>query len=72
MISYFAFYKVIFMVQLLIAEALFTFRLRRRSFFWLRWGLSAALCLASLAGMAALGVAELRKRGGRRGGKRLK
>ena len=32
----------------------------------------AALCLASLAGMAALGVAELRKRGGRRGGKRLK
>lgn len=29
MISYFAFYKVIFMVQLLIAEALFTFRLRR-------------------------------------------
>ena len=49
MISYFAFYKVIFMVQLLIAEALFTFRLRRRSLFWLRWCLSAALCLACAA-----------------------
>ena len=49
MISYFAFYKVIFMVQLLIAEALFTFRLRRRSLFWLRWCLSAALCMACAA-----------------------
>lgn len=49
MISYFAFYKVLFMVQLLIAEGLFTFRLRRRSKFWLRYPLMVAVCLACSA-----------------------
>lgn len=45
MISYFSFYKTLFMVQLLAAAFLFTFRLRRRSFFWLRYGIVVAASL---------------------------
>ena len=44
MISFFAFYKPLFMFQLLIAEFLFCRRLRRRSRFWLRYLLAAAAC----------------------------
>lgn len=45
MISYFFFYKPLFMAQLLIAEFLFTCRLPRRRAFWLRYSFMAAICL---------------------------
>lgn len=46
MISYFSFYKPLFMLQLLIAEFLFTFRLPKRSKFFLRFSLMVVLCFA--------------------------
>ena len=42
MISYFSFYRTLFMVQLLAAAFLFTFRLRRRNHFWLRYAVMVA------------------------------
>ncbi len=45
MISYFLFYRPVFMTQLLIAEFLFTCRLKKRKLFWLRYSASLALCL---------------------------
>lgn len=44
--EYFAFYKPLFMVQLLVAGFLFCCRLPRRSLFWLRYTASAAACIA--------------------------
>lgn len=38
-------YKVVFMAELLVAEFLFTLRLKRRSKFWLRF---AAMCVVGL------------------------
>lgn len=49
MISYFSFYKVLFMVQLIIVEALFTFRLHRRKFFWIRYLSAVGVCIACSA-----------------------
>ncbi len=45
MISYFSFYRPVFMAQLLIAEFLFTCRLKKRKLFWLRYAASCILCL---------------------------
>lgn len=45
MISYFSFYRPVFMAQLLIAEFLFTCRLKKRKLFWLRYAASVAACL---------------------------
>ena len=45
MISYFSFYRPVFMAQLLIAEFLFTCRLKKRKLFWLRYASSVAACL---------------------------
>lgn len=45
MINYFSFYRPVFMLQLLIAEFLFTVRLRKRRLFWLRFCAGAAICL---------------------------
>lgn len=46
MISYFSFYKPLFMFQLLAAEYLTTCRLPRRKWFWLRYALTVAGCFA--------------------------
>lgn len=46
MISFFSFYKPLFMVQLLISEFLFTCRLKKRSFFSLRYSAMCVVCLA--------------------------
>lgn len=40
-------YKLLFMVELLVADALFSFRFKRRSFFVVRVCSSAAVCLAA-------------------------
>ena len=45
MINYFSFYRPVFMAQLLIAEFLFTCRLKKRKFFWLRYAALCVLCL---------------------------
>lgn len=45
MISWFSFYKLLFMAQLLLAEFLCTCRLPRRSGFWLRYAVTVAVCL---------------------------
>ena len=45
MISWFSFYKPLFMAQLLLAEFLCTCRLPRRSGFWLRYAVTVAVCL---------------------------
>ena len=45
MISYFALYKPLFMIELLAAEYMFTCRLKRRPLYWLRFALAALACL---------------------------
>ena len=45
MINYFSFYRPVFMVQLLIAELLFTCRLKKRGMFWLRYIAAVAVCM---------------------------
>lgn len=43
----FAFYKPVFMAELLIVEYLFTCRLRKRRYFLLRYAVTVALCMAA-------------------------
>lgn len=45
MITYFSFYRPVFMAQLLIAEFLFTCRLKKRRLFWLRYAAAVAACM---------------------------
>ncbi len=47
MISYFTLYKPLFTLELLVAEYLYTSRLHRRPLFWLRYALSALMCLGA-------------------------
>lgn len=45
MITYFSFYRPVFMAQLLIAEFLFTCRLKKRRLFWLRYLVAVVACM---------------------------
>ena len=48
-ISQFFLYRLLFTAELLASEFLFTFRLRKRGYFWARYAASVALCFAAAA-----------------------
>lgn len=52
MISYITFYKLLFTLELCVAEFLFTFRLKKRPYFILRY----LACLAALMGVASIPI----------------